>query len=205
MDTPAIRTLTSEERDRAIAVQVMAFSTDPVMRWFYPDAAAYLEHFPGFAKAFGGRAFANGTAYVADGSDGLDGSNGFAGAAFWLPVGEENDTEAIAETMMASLSPERLESLEPMMGAMERFHTKEPHWYLAMVGVDPARQGQGVGSALLRHTLALCDADGVAAYLESSNPKNVPLYQRYGFEVIGEIQHADSPVFYPMLRPARRT
>jgi ribosomal protein S18 acetylase RimI-like enzyme len=195
MEAPAIRNLTSEERDRAIAVQVMAFSTDPVMRWFYPDAAAYLEHFPGFATAFGGRAFESGTAFIAD---------GFAGAAFWLPVGVENDSEAIAETMMASLSPERLESLAPMMEDMERFHTKEPHWYLPMIGVDPAHQGQGVGSALLRHTLALCDADGAAAYLESSSPKNVPLYQRHGFDVVGEIQHADSPVFYPMLRPAKR-
>jgi ribosomal protein S18 acetylase RimI-like enzyme len=195
MEPPAIRTLTSEERERAIAVQVMAFSTDPVMRWFYPEASAYLEHFPGFAKAFGGKAFENGTAYTAD---------GFAGAAFWLPVGVENDTEAIAEAIMDSLSAERLESLAPMMEDMERFHTKEPHWYLPMIGVDPAWQGQGIGSALLRHTLALCDAEGVAAYLESSSPKNVPLYQRHGFEVIGEIRHADSPVFYPMLRPAKR-
>lgn len=195
MDTPAIRTPEPSERARAVAVQVMAFSTDPVMRWFYPDAAAYLEHFPAFVRAFGGGAFESETAFVAD---------GFEGAAFWLPVGVENDPEPIQQVAMDSLAPERLESLSPIMEQMERFHTKEPHWYLPMIGVDPAHQGRGVGSALLRHVLAKVDAEGVAAYLESSSPKNVPLYQRFGFEVAGEIQHADSPVVYPMLRPARR-
>ncbi len=194
MNAPSVRALESEERDRAVAVQVLAFSTDPVMRWFYPESRAYLDAFPSFARAFGGRAFEHGTAFVAD---------EFAGAAFWLPLGVESDSEAIAKAMFGSLGAERLESMAPMMEDMERFHTKEPHWYLPVIGVDPAHQGKGIGSALLQHTLALVDADGVAAYLESSSPKNVPLYQRFGFEVIGEIQHADSPTFYPMLRPAK--
>lgn len=72
-----------------------------------------------------------------------------------------------------------------------------------MIGADPSRQGQGLGSALLKEGLKRCDADGVIAYLESSNPKNIPLYERYGFEVIGVIQPGDFPPFYPMLRPAR--
>jgi ribosomal protein S18 acetylase RimI-like enzyme len=65
------------------------------------------------------------------------------------------------------------------------------------------RQGRGLGSALLKAGLARCDAEGAAAYLESSNPKNVPLYERHGFEVIGLVQPADFPPLIPMLRPAR--
>ena len=64
----------------------------------------------------------------------------------------------------------------------------------ALIGVDPARQGRGLGSALMKHTLALCDAEGALAYLESSNPRNVPLYERHGFEVVGEIRPADIPL-----------
>ena len=196
MNSPNVRPLTLEERERAISVQTLAFSNDPLMRWLYPDAHAYLEVFAPFARAFGGGAFDHGTAFVA---------GDFAGAAFWLPVGVETDSEALGEAMSASLSAERLAHMRPFTEQLEHFHTKEPRWYLPMIGVDPAYQGQGVGSALLRHTVALCDAEGVAAYLESSSPKNVPLYQRHGFEVIGEIQAGDSPVFYPMLRPARHT
>ena len=62
------------------------------------------------------------------------------------------------------------------------FHPEEPHWYLPLIGVDPIEQGRGCGSALLRVGLSRCDADRLPAYLESTNPKNIPLYERYGFE-----------------------
>jgi GNAT superfamily N-acetyltransferase len=58
------------------------------------------------------------------------------------------------------------------------------HWYLHYLGTEPARQGQGLGSALLRPILALCDRDGLGAYLESSSERNRVLYERHGFEVV---------------------
>lgn len=72
-----------------------------------------------------------------------------------------------------------------------------------MIGVDPRAQGTGLGSALLRHALEQCDAQHLPAYLESSNPKNNPLYERHGFEVLAELQSGDSPPIWPMLRTAR--
>jgi ribosomal protein S18 acetylase RimI-like enzyme len=86
---------------------------------------------------------------------------------------------------------------------MEKFHPAEPHWYLPMIGVDPARQGGGVGSALMAEALKVIDRNGAMAYLESSNPRNISLYKRHGFEVIGEIQSGSSPIVRPMLRKAR--
>ena len=90
-----------------------------------------------------------------------------------------------------------------MLDEMDSYHIEEEHWYLPMIGVDPSQQGRGIGSALLQHALAPCDEQGLPAYLESSNPANVPLYQRHGFEVLGEIQIGSSPVVYPMLRRPR--
>jgi ribosomal protein S18 acetylase RimI-like enzyme len=72
-----------------------------------------------------------------------------------------------------------------------------------MLGVDPARQGLGLGSAMLKAGLARVDADHLPAYLESSNPRNVPLYERFGFEVMGVIQPEDFPPLIPMYRAAR--
>jgi ribosomal protein S18 acetylase RimI-like enzyme len=86
---------------------------------------------------------------------------------------------------------------------MGGYHPTEPHWYLPLIGVDSAHQGRGYGSALLRHALRQCDQDNVAAYLESSNPANVPLYERHGFVVLGTTQVGSSPPFIPMLRAAR--
>jgi GNAT superfamily N-acetyltransferase len=72
-----------------------------------------------------------------------------------------------------------------------------------LVGVDPLRQGRGLGSAILQEGLRRCDADGLPAYLENSNPKNTGLYERLGFEAIGLIQPADFPPMQPMLRRPR--
>jgi ribosomal protein S18 acetylase RimI-like enzyme len=86
---------------------------------------------------------------------------------------------------------------------MGRYHPAEPHWYLPLIGVDPLMQGRGYGSALLRHALEQIDREGHVAYLESTNPANVPLYRRHGFEVLGTIQVDDAPPMTPMMRRAR--
>ncbi|HET9583943.1 MAG TPA: GNAT family N-acetyltransferase, partial [Bradyrhizobium sp.] len=83
---------------------------------------------------------------------------------------------------------------------MARYHPEEPHWYLPFIGVDPARQGNGLGAALLRSILAECDKMRLPAYLESTNPRNRPLYERHGFKEIGEIRAGDCPPVVPMLR-----
>jgi ribosomal protein S18 acetylase RimI-like enzyme len=96
--------------------------------------------------------------------------------------------------------------LPDLMGVfeqMERYHPKEPHWYLPLIGVDPACQGQGHGSTLMRHAVDRCDREGLPAYLESSNPRNISLYLRHGFEIMGEIQGGASPRMTPMYRKAR--
>jgi ribosomal protein S18 acetylase RimI-like enzyme len=55
----------------------------------------------------------------------------------------------------------------------------------------------------MEHALSRCDAEGLPAYLESSNPRNIPLYQRHGFEILGKIQVGSSPPVVPMLRAPR--
>jgi len=73
---------------------------------------------------------------------------------------------------------------------IERLHAGQsrPHWYLGYLGTRRDRQGQGLGTQMLREVLAGLDTDGVPAYLESSSERNLPLYQRNGFRVVGELQ-----------------
>ena len=190
----AVRTATASDEAGAINVLALAFSTDPVARWVWPDAHTYLTNFAAFARAFGGAAFTHGSAHVLD---------DFAGAALWLPPGAHPDEETMVGLIQATVpeadQPEMFAVLEQMGG----YHPTEPHWYLPMIGVDPAHQNKGLGGALLRHALERCDRDHLPAYLESSNPRNVPLYQRHGFEVIGEVQAGNSATIAAMLRKAR--
>ncbi len=82
-----------------------------------------------------------------------------------------------------------------------------PHWYLGYLGTRRDRQGQGLGTQMLREVLAGADADGVPAYLESSNERNLPLYERSGFRVVGELQAlGHGPTIWRMWRgPQPRT
>jgi GNAT superfamily N-acetyltransferase len=73
---------------------------------------------------------------------------------------------------------------------IERLHARHspPHWYLGYLGTRRDRQGEGLGTQMLREVLAGADTGGVPAYLESSNERNLPLYERNGFRVVGELQ-----------------
>ena len=184
------------QAEQAIAVIVLAFSADPAARWSYPDAGRYLMHFPEIVRAFGGRAFAHGTAYhVGD----------FAGAALWLPPGIGPDEESLAAVLRRSVPAERQATVRAVFEKMESYHPVEPHWYLPLIGVDPVHQRAGHGGALLDHVLRQCDRDHTPAYLESTNPANISLYERHGFRRLATIQIGSSPPVVPMLRVHRRS
>jgi GNAT superfamily N-acetyltransferase len=189
-----IRTAFPLDQAGAIGVLTLAFSTDPMARWSLPDPAKYLTTFSSITKAFGGSAFEKETAYIA---------NSCTGAALWLPPGAKSDEESLKRLFEENTGDDIREDMKRIFEKMGKFHPTEPHWYLPMIGVDPAHQGAGIGSALMTEALKAVDRDGLIAYLESSNPKNISLYQRHGFEVIGEIQSGSSPVLRPMLRKAR--
>jgi ribosomal protein S18 acetylase RimI-like enzyme len=93
--------------------------------------------------------------------------------------------------------------LYAVLEQMATYHPSEPHWYLPLIGVDPPHQGKGHGAALLTYALERCDRDHCFAYLESTNPRNITLYQRHGFNALGEIQVGTSPPLVPMLRTPR--
>ena len=159
------------------------------MSW--PDPHDFLIYFREFTEVFGGKAFEYGTAYsVAE----------FAGGALWLPPSVQPDEKALVALMERSIDPKRLQFVFTVLEKMEGYHPSEPHWYLPLIGVEPARQGRGHGSALLCHALERIDREGQSAYLESSNPRNISLYERHGFEKLGAIQAGASPTMVPMLR-----
>lgn len=196
MMTIPVKTATASDQDHTIATVVLAFTADPMARWSYPDPHDYLRYFPDLVRLFGGKAFEHGTAYYVD---------DYAGAALWLPPDvhpQEDEMIALAQRTVSERKQEEVFSIFEQMGS---YHPTEPHWYLPLIGVDPARQGNGYGSALMEYALIRCDRENELAYLESSNPRNISLYKRHGFELLGTIQVGSSPPVFPMLRRPRST
>jgi ribosomal protein S18 acetylase RimI-like enzyme len=196
MTSAKVETATAADAAAVFDILTSAFSDDPMTQWTWPDPSLLLATFPGFAKAFGGAAFDHGSAHRV----------GRVGAALWLPPGIHADEaelgRILAMTMPQALTADGARIMEQMAG----HHPAEPHWYLPLIGVVPGHRGKGVGGTLLSHALAACDRDGALAYLESTNPRNIPLYERHGFEQLARIQSGSSPTLVPMLRkPRRRT
>jgi GNAT superfamily N-acetyltransferase len=185
---------TDADRQAVVAVIALAFASDPMARWAFASPGTYLGVIPRVIHAFGGRGFAHGSVHIAGAG---------AAAAMWLPPGVEADDDTLTALISAHVPDERRADMDRVFEQMATFHPAEPCWYLPLIGVDPTCQGRGYGSALLGHAVAQCDRDGQPAYLESSNPRNIPLYQRYGFEIIGRIQAGTSPTVVPMLRRPR--
>ena len=188
----AVAVIPTADRERGIATITLAFDTDPVVRWAWPDPHRYVTYWPQFVDAFGGRAFDQGTAH---------GLEDCLAVALWLPPGVEPDEAEMDAVMAGALRPEIAEDIGGVLKGMAEHHPREPHWYLPLIAADPNWIGQGLGARLMKHALRRCDEQGVAAYLESSNPRNISLYQRHGFKITGRIQSGSSPVMTPMLRP----
>ena len=194
MDKVNVRVATSSDEDSVVKVIVAAFAADPMARWCWPDSTEYASNMPAFTRAFGGGAFVCGGAHFAD-----DGS----GAALWLSPEEHPDEEAMMAIVESTVAESIRGDLYGVLEQMASSHPSEPHWYLPLIGVDPSRQGKGCGGALLSFALERFDGEGRVAYLESSNPRNISLYERHGFERLGEIQVGTSPTVAPMARQPR--
>ncbi len=188
---PTVGSATLASREKAMSTVVLGFAADPIARWFWPEASQYLDAGRRFIEAFGGRAFESSTAYVADDCKAV---------ALWLPPGVSPDEETMLAVVEETKRPEIAGDIDALLEGMAKYHPEEPHWYLPVIAADPACFGQGLGAALMKHALRRCDEEGLPAYLESSNPRNISLYERHGFRIIGEIQSGSSPVMTPMLR-----
>ncbi|MFL5825588.1 MAG: GNAT family N-acetyltransferase [Thermoleophilaceae bacterium] len=122
------------------------------------------------------------------------------GAALWALPGRW--VVPIGETLrlMGNVGPRRLPLVGRGLATVERRHPKGRHFYLAVLGTDPDHQGRGVGSALLRPVLDMCDSEGIPAYLETGKERNLSFYGRHGFEVTERLELPNGPPIWLMWR-----
>ena len=197
-----VRAATKADLPALATVLARAFADDPVMSWAFPDEQVRTAKLPVLFEVLAKQVhFGHGGTDVAFvGEQPL-------GATMWDPMGTwqpSNLFERIGQVAFVRIIGGRGRALGALLKAMDAQHPTQPHWYLAQIGTDPNARGIGLGRALLEHRLAGCDERGLPAYLESSKHSNIAYYQRFGFELTGEISVAGSPPVYPMWREPRR-
>ncbi|MER6912507.1 GNAT family N-acetyltransferase [Streptomyces sp. NPDC000594] len=173
-----------------------AFDDDPMMRWFFPQDASREADLSAYFGTIFTRQYVHSAVCERTGS----------AAAFWVPPEAAEKAVPDAETIgeLQKLLGDRAELFRDAVGAAAQHTPQEPHWYLALIGADPAVQGQGQGGALMRSGLAQADAAGMPAYLESSKEANLPVYEHFGFTVRHEVRlPGGGPTLWGMWREAR--
>lgn len=131
--------------------------------------------------------------------------------AIWLPPGKWLGIPSFIETLFQLpdlikwMGLNRINRWMTMIDLEAKYRPKIPHFYLAFLGVEPEKQGHGLGSALLENKLSKIDSMQLPAYLESSNIRNTPLYKRYGFKITGELNLPKGPTMWAMWRETALT
>lgn len=196
----AVRNAALAEQGRLARVLSHAFDQDPMINWLLRQDAGRARAFRRFFNVAIG-AMAQPHELVFTTAD-------LGGAALWFPPGKWRmslwQQLRLLPALASSVGYRRVPGVMAGIDALEKQHPREPHYYLFLLGVEPALQGKGVGSALLGPVLARCDAEGMPAYLETANPRNLPLYERHGFRVRAEftVPHG-GPLNWLMWRPGR--
>ena len=148
-----------------ISTIVLGFAADPMARWAWPDSSEYLRIMPRFVMAFGGRAF--------EAWHSLHHRRNSCGRPM-AASGVEPDEAAMGAVMGGALRPEIAQDIDT--SSKNGRTTSSPR--ATLVSADHCRRSEldrpRPGTLLMKHALRRCDEEGVAAYLESSNPRNIP-------------------------------
>jgi ribosomal protein S18 acetylase RimI-like enzyme len=195
--TVEVRKATEADVDALARSLARAFHDDPVISWMIPDDEKRLRLGPfGFATWLKSIYMPKGEVYT---------DTARSGGALWAPPGKWRMSVGLqvrlAPRMLRLFGLRRTPLILRGLAVLDKSHPDDqPHYYLGILGTDPAHQGKGVGSALLQPILERCDNEGLGAYLESSKESNIPFYRRHGFEVTGEVHMPDGPPLWPMWR-----
>ena len=186
MSSSVVLPLAREQVAGAAAVLTRAFQDEPLSLYLVPDAE---ERASSCSSVF--TAWIRTPGVIADGT--TTGGGALAGVALWEHTNMTEPDPNLAErddlppVGVRDWSPPAQERFRVYFGYMEALHARlipEAHWTLSLLGVDPAHQGRGYGTALLTDRLARIRAAGLPCYLTTGSVRNVAFYQRQGFQVI---------------------
>ena len=176
-----------------------AFHDDPVWGlWAFPERTSRAQRLYEFMRAFALAGVRYPWVRMTDNAEAV---------ALWLPPGEPEMTSEEGrafEQLLTALLGSRAREVQALFERFDEQHPQdEPHYYLSLWATHRDHAGRGLGTALIHDNLARIDAERMPAYLESTNPANLPRYETLGFRRRGEFGPEGGPVITTMWRDAR--
>jgi ribosomal protein S18 acetylase RimI-like enzyme len=182
-----IQRLDADDADTAAATLAEAFFDDPLLQIVAPNEAtrrrwgAWFMSMPLHYGLRWGEVWSN---------------DDTSAVAVWIPP--DSGEMGLGRMLQIGLArvPVRLgvNGFRRFIGSLsktEAFHKSVdgPHWYLLAVGARSARQGQGLGSALVEVGTSRADEAGLPCYLETGTQSNIDFYTKRGFEIVGQAEY----------------
>ncbi len=169
----------------AADVLCRAFHNDPYYTYIIPDFGRRANILPWLLERIIRYGFVYGSVYT---------TVSVEGASVWLGpedpdfhwIGAIRTGLFLLPLKLSRVENQRIQLLDEAAGRLRARAVAGPHWYMPVLGVDPACQGQGIGGALLQPVLKLADLEHLVCYLDTNNEKNLAFYERYGFKVTGQ-------------------
>ncbi|MGW3602187.1 GNAT family N-acetyltransferase [Micromonospora sp. NPDC005161] len=169
-----------------------AFTVLEVTRWLVPDASKREAVLAGNFEILVEHAMRHGLVYA---------SADRAAVAVWFPsVGDPAPPPPDYDARLAAACGEWTDRFEHLDELFAANHPHPDHHHLAFLAVQPDRQGQGLGTALLEHHHAWLDANGMPGYLEASSPRSRDLYAQHAYRAGEPFRVPDGTPFWPMWR-----
>jgi len=191
---PQIRRASPAERHEVIATVTAAFAQDPAWRFILNDEYGRLA--PAFAGALFDLRVVCGNVWVSDDLATVAMWDGPSGVADPLQRAEE--VWARYRSVTSEGAYERLLAYRDALAACS---PADPYWYLGVLATHPARQREGLASAVIMPVLSIADQAGIACCLETSTEANRRFYERRGFTASTEVSLAGGPPTWWLRRP----
>jgi GNAT superfamily N-acetyltransferase len=197
-----VRRATAADVERCTDILARAFQDDPGAVIFEPEPDRRGVIMPGFFRMFL-------LAGLAEGGEIVVPDAAVSGVACWFGPERHGPSDVAMEAggmadVVAAFGRAAAARMAAMVGEIENQHARqmpEPHLRLDFLGVDPDRQGAGIGSLLIAHGHAIADREGLPCYLETFTEANVRYYGRRGYMVTGTYPVGDGIPVYAMVRP----
>ncbi|MHA1551437.1 MAG: GNAT family N-acetyltransferase [Candidatus Heimdallarchaeaceae archaeon] len=200
MKIKELHLIQKKDIEKAVAVLTRAFHEDPLIRLIYPDSEERKRYTPILWKFLTKDGLKYGEVYSP--------TKEIEGVAKWLPPGREHmgiwrtirsgglkmGVALTRQNDERKLSPRRIEEITNKITQIHKGLMKEPHWYLANIGVDTEFQGKGYGSKLIKPMLERIEKTGCPVFIETNFEGNIGLYEHLGFDLIDETKIPETEI-----------
>lgn len=192
------RVASAQDSGEVVSILTKAFYDDPTWSWAFPDPATRRDQHKRLWELFVQGALRYPWVWLTPGN---------TATSVWIPPDGTDfspEQEADMETTLTEICGDGTPRVLRTFELFEQAHPRAvPHYYLTLLGTHPEHRGHGYGLKLLAANLRQIDETGMPSYLEASNPANVPLYMRHGFEVLSSFKVPDGgPEVFTMWREA---